>query len=311
MGRHRLTAFAWGVALLTALVWAATTFVAERSVPTLLLTYFVLPQVWVLLALGTLLVCVWRRSGPAIVGSGTALLLSLSLLGYELPQASRPEGAASFRLMTYNVARGGQGTASALAATIRAQRPDVVCLQEINGLKPGLFGDLLHGMPGYTAVRSREVALLSRFPVLGQQDTALPDTTRRLLSATLDLEGRRVTVLNAHFTTVLLRGGWGEARDRRAAQTAAVLRVARNTPGPFVACGDFNTPARGLVYARLRQTLANAFQDAGTGFGYTFPSAFPAVRIDHVWLRGAWAVRASVPRSQASDHLPLVVDVAF
>ena len=72
MSSLRLTAFAWGVALLTALVWAATTFIAERTVPTLLLTYFVLPQVWVLLALVTLLVCVWKRSGPAILGGGAA-----------------------------------------------------------------------------------------------------------------------------------------------------------------------------------------------------------------------------------------------
>ena len=187
----------------------------------------------------------------------------------------------------------------------------MICLQETNGLQSGLFPELTARLPGYTAVRSREVAILTRFPVLASHETALPGTGRRLLSAALNIHGERVTVLAVHFTTVLLRGGWAAARNRREAQLRAVLGEAQETTGPFLACGDFNTPAHGQVYAALKQQFGNAFEEAGSGSGYTFPARFPLVRIDHVWLRGAHATSARVPVSRASDHRPLVVDVAL
>jgi len=63
-----------------------------------------------------------------------------------------------------------------------------------------------------------------------------------------------------------------------------------------------------MVYARLQRSFTNAWQ-AGSGLGLTFPAAWPAVRIDHVWLRGLTATHASVPRSRASDHRPLLVQL--
>ena len=230
------------------------------------------------------------------------------LLGWEVPTSG--SSPPTFRLMTYNLARGAGGVA-ALAGTIAQLHPDVVCLQETNGLRPGLMRDLERHLPGYVAARSREVAILSRFPMTHIQDQALPDTTRRLLSATLNVRGRSVTLLNLHFTTVLLRGGWRGARERRDAQLRAVLHEAHVARGTLIACGDFNTPPRGHVHAALDATFDNAFEAAGTGFGYTFPARMPLVRIDHVWLRDARAAAAFVPDARASDHRPLVVDLTL
>ena len=277
-------------------------------------------QFWLPPAVLLLAVSVWRRAGRAVLGSLLMVAVNVWLLGWHgaAGQAEAVQsGTSGLRLMTYNVARGGAGeraagqsAAEALAAALLAQHPDVICLQEINGLRPTLFPDLLRRLPGYTAVPSREVAILTRFPVLERQETALPGTGRRLLSAALKVQGVRVTVLNAHFTTIPLRGGWTAARDARDAQLRALLGAAQTTPGPLLACGDFNTPAHGRVYGELKRHFANAFEQAGSGFGYTFPASFPLVRIDHVWLRGAHATRGAVPESRASDHRPLVVDVS-
>jgi len=189
-------------------------------------------------------------------------------------------------------------------------RADVVCLQETNGLEPGFLTRLKQELPGYGLVRSREVAILTRFPVRAQRNTLLPATERTLLTAVLDVNGQAVTVLDAHFTTILLRGGWREMRASREAQLQSVLRVARDMRGLLVLCGDFNAPTRDLVYGQLKRTFRNAFDDAGAGFGYTFPANVPLVRIDHVWLRELDAVRAQVLQGRASDHRPLVVDIA-
>ena len=308
---------AWGTLLTVLLLWVLTTFVAERTVPTLLLTSFGLPQFWLILTLPALVVSLRQRRPDAILASVLAVALALSMLGWQGLGWQGPVGTkmgtdepTSFRLMTYNIARGAGGSA-ALAATVSAQRPDVVCFQETNTLTPGGLADLEGRLPGYAAVHSREVAILTRFPVLAQRDEPLPGTTRRLLSARLNVKGHPVTVMSVHFTTVLLRGGWEEGRQHRSDQARAVLEGARQTTGAFLACGDFNTPPRGQIYTGLKQTFTNAFEEAGNGFGYTFPSSLPLVRIDHVWLRGMHARRSWVPSSRASDHRPLVVDLAL
>ncbi|ULH16174.1 endonuclease/exonuclease/phosphatase family protein [Deinococcus sp. KNUC1210] len=252
---------------------------------------------------------VWRRSAGAVLGGAVAGGLTVLLLGWQDP-AIGSHAAPTLRLMTYNIARGAGG-AEALGAAIRAQNPDVVCLQETNTLPAETLDPLLRGLPEYRAVRSREVVLLSRFPVLAQQQRPLTGSRRTLLSATLEVRGQRLNVIDAHFTTVPLRGGWLEARDARQQQLGALLSMATALPGALAVCGDFNTPPRGLIYAALKRTFGNAFEQAGTGFGYSFPSGFPVVRIDHVWLRGVRAVSAIVPDSRASDHRPLVVELVL
>ena len=42
---RRLSAVAWAGAFFALLLWLATRLIAERSVPTLLLTYFFLPHI--------------------------------------------------------------------------------------------------------------------------------------------------------------------------------------------------------------------------------------------------------------------------
>jgi len=306
MNNRPLVAVVWGFVLLLLLDHLAVTVIAEQSVPTLLLTYFFPPQVWIICGVLLLLSSLKARQGSAIIGSLVALSIALLLLGWSIPHATAAQPA--FRLMTYNIAR-GVGGASHLADTVRQQRPDVVCLQEINGLQATMFPDLLRQLPEYAVVQAREVALLSRLPVLNRQETPIPGTTRGLLSASIRTRDGQVTVLNAHFTTVPLRGGWAGAVESRTRQEQVFLSRAQSIQGALVACGDFNTPPQGLVYAELKRHFTNAFEQAGSGPGLTFPATLPLARIDHVWLWQAEAVQAYVPVSRASDHRPLVVDV--
>jgi len=304
-GRLPLT-LAWGFVLLLLFVFVAMTVIAERSIPTLLLTYFFPPQLWAIVAVLLLLFSLKVRSWGAVAGSLVGLSITAFLQGGVPPHAV--SGSPSFRLMTYNIAR-GTGGVPGLADTLHQQQPDVICLQEINGVHDPMFSDLTRQLPGYVVIQAREVAILSRLPVLRHQETPLPGTMRSLLSASLQTAAGEVTVLNAHFTTVPLRGGWAQAVESRTRQEQGFLQEAQTIPRALVACGDFNTPPRGLVYAALNRQFSNAFAQKGIGLGLTFPASFPLVRIDHVWLRQVEAVRAFVPASRASDHRPLVVDV--
>jgi vancomycin resistance protein VanJ len=74
--------------------------------------------------------------------------------------------------------------------------------------------------------------------------------------------------------------------------------------------GDFNTPPRTSLYRELTAQYKDAFEAAGYGFGWTYPSVRPLVRIDHILMnhrvepRGCW-----VPKTSGSDHRPVVADL--
>jgi endonuclease/exonuclease/phosphatase family metal-dependent hydrolase len=82
----------------------------------------------------------------------------------------------------------------------------------------------------------------------------------------------------------------------------------------LILCGDFNAGALSPLYLLLRRRLADAQRAAGRSAHATFPSRFPVLRLDHVWIGKALTAEAvAVPRDalarRASDHLPIVVDL--
>jgi endonuclease/exonuclease/phosphatase family metal-dependent hydrolase len=81
---------------------------------------------------------------------------------------------------------------------------------------------------------------------------------------------------------------------------------------PAILLGDFNATPHHGAYRRIVARLRDA--QAGRRRRWpTFPSRFPMLRIDHVFLSrsiavtGAHAPKGALTRA-ASDHLPLVID---
>jgi endonuclease/exonuclease/phosphatase family metal-dependent hydrolase len=83
---------------------------------------------------------------------------------------------------------------------------------------------------------------------------------------------------------------------------------------PAILLGDFNATASSAVYRTLTQDLQAARRLAPRRQPTsTFPSAFPVLRIDHLFVTPGITVRdVSAPYDPltraASDHLPLVMD---
>ncbi|MFC6592234.1 endonuclease/exonuclease/phosphatase family protein [Deinococcus lacus] len=302
---------AWAYLAAVLLVWGLGEWIGERTVPTLLLAYAppaLLLALWPLLALGAVLRPAARL--PTLL----AALAGLGYAGFTWHPAHQPR-AADTVLLTYNLARGGQGSAGTLAAQIRAENADIVTLQETNGLRTGFTDNLLRALPGYQVAQAGgggELLTLSRFPILGQREIQLPGTTRRFLVTALDTPSGPLNVVNVHFSTVMvsgvLRGQVGPTRDRRQKQLEILQRETAGLERVVVA-GDFNTPPRGRVYRALTRNLVNAWDAAGRGTGYSFPAPAPVLRIDHVFVRGLVPVQAQVLPAGGSDHRGLRVRV--
>jgi endonuclease/exonuclease/phosphatase family metal-dependent hydrolase len=77
--------------------------------------------------------------------------------------------------------------------------------------------------------------------------------------------------------------------------------------------GDFNArPDWDQIGLLTRSGWVDSWVEAGMGDGYTSSSGNPQFRIDYVFHTSDMvAIDAGVFQSTASDHLPVIVDIAL
>jgi endonuclease/exonuclease/phosphatase family metal-dependent hydrolase len=237
------------------------------------------------------------------------------------------------RIMTYNVHRcvgvDGRLDVGRVASVIAQARPDIVALQELDVDRPrtgtvdqahAIAHRLGMGFHFHAAVQVEEErygdAILSTAPLRVIKAAALPGSKaikalepRGALWLELQIEGCALQVINTHLglvpheqraqAQVLAGADWIGHRDRR---------------DPMILLGDFNATPHQAVYKTLSGVLTDARALArGARAGPTFPSRFPMLAIDHVFVSKGVEVTSvqtyAAPLARAaSDHLPLVVD---
>lgn len=240
------------------------------------------------------------------------------------------------RLMTYNVHR-CVGTDRRLdvervAEVIAAEMPDVVALQELDVLRRRTKTiDQAHRLAELLKMKFHfHPAMAVEEELYGDAIlTALPE--RRIKAAGLPLYRRVpgleprgalwVEVMVGDTPVQIINTHLGLVPQEQKRQAAALLgekwMASDQWTAPGVLLGDFNASPYSGTYRMLRAAVRDA-QTPGAGWGRaptaTFPSSFPFMRIDHVFLtkgletiavRSPYDARARV----ASDHLPLVVDL--
>lgn len=237
------------------------------------------------------------------------------------------------RILTYNVHRcvgvDRKLDVERIAAVIGEFEPDIVCLQELdvgrartNGVdQADAIAELLKmSFRFHPAMRVEEElygdAVLTHLPERLVRAAALPTLAgvpglepRGALWLTIEVDGVQVQVLNTHFGLV--------PREQRLQAAALVGQDWLGHPdcqGPRILVGDFNATSVTRPYQRLAAHLTDAQRQLGLARTVkTFPSSFPALRIDHcfvspeVRVTGVQAPFHPLAR-MASDHLPLVID---
>jgi endonuclease/exonuclease/phosphatase family metal-dependent hydrolase len=244
----------------------------------------------------------------------------------------------TFRILSYNIRRGGAGREQPIAAVIRSVAPDIVVLEEAT--RPDVVEQLARetGMDQWSARAGKSLAFMSR------QRVSFFAARRPAISRHAFLEivpsATSWRVFGVHLSAV--HAAWTERR--RLLELRALLRaVAADEKGPHVLIGDFNTVAPGDIFdvtrlpRRLRalvwlsgghirwRTIATVLS-AGyidsfrqlhpSDLGYTLPTPDPHVRLDYAFVPGAFAqhVRAceivkTPDVASASDHFPLLIEL--
>ncbi|THA72027.1 hypothetical protein E6R60_27120 [Streptomyces sp. A0642] len=270
-----------------------------------------------------LAVALRRRSASAVVALLLPAVVWLNLFGGLLADRTRPGG--DLTVVSHNVGAGNTdpaGTARALAAS----GADVLALEEIADRARGTYEkELAPAYPHHTVLGT--VGLWSKLPLsdagpvdiqqdvgpLGATKTAaekLPDT--RALRATVATGRGPLAVYVAHLGSVRVtpRSGFGTGhRDRNAKALAEAVAAERNER--VVLLGDFNGTMDDRAFDALTSRLHSAQDEAGDGFGFTWPAAFPVARIDQVLVRGVEPKRAWLLPETGSDHLPVAAAISW
>jgi endonuclease/exonuclease/phosphatase (EEP) superfamily protein YafD len=217
---------------------------------------------------------------------------------------------------------------AAIEDLVRAERPDLICLQEVN---PRLASDLVTRLgseyPHYALLPEEGatgLGLFSRHPL--QDEGEIPDPAWRhgAQVVTVAFAGQQVLVLNVHAlspTWPRLARDWPprfEAEFQlREQEIAGWLDRVDQHRGPVILAGDLNSTDQNASHRMLTRYLIDAHRQVGWAWGHTAPASVEGLdrvpspsrmfRIDYVWHSDHWqALDAHVGQWDGqSDHLPV------
>ncbi|ARM16584.1 MULTISPECIES: endonuclease/exonuclease/phosphatase family protein [Rhizobium] len=237
----------------------------------------------------------------------------------------------SIKLLTYNVhsciGNDRKLDPGRIASVIAEAGADIVALQEVDVLRrrtggidqAHLIASLLkmqaHFHPALSIAEEQYGdAIITALPTSAVKAGPLPSIgeQRGALSVEVLVGDRKLLVVNTHLglrgrerirqMTTLLNSGW--------------LRGAMEEPLPCVLCGDFNALPSSATYRLVARSLKDAQLGGKAAPRATFPSRYPLMRLDHIFVTDDLVVkRAAVLQNRltkvASDHLPLFAEISF
>jgi vancomycin resistance protein VanJ len=233
------------------------------------------------------------------------------------------------RVVSFN-AEGGRLVAQALPRLLDRWEPQIVAFQECGE-------ELAHAvsrLPGWHSHSSRDLCLLSRYPIRVADVMDRSNLDRIKQSEQKEIGGAGYVVryvvdgpmgpirlANLHLETP--RKGFEGLMEhdlRRMRMNTEIRDVESNLArawvdsgrGPMVVLGDFNTPVESRIFREHWGDLDDAFSVGGFGLGTTKRNGWIRVRIDHVLMSHGWrAERVHVGTEGYSDHGPLIADLVL
>ena len=245
----------------------------------------------------------------AVVNALPALLLFLPSHTHAAPQKT----SAHLRILQANILTSNTNT-PALLALVASEQPDVVVLQEPDERWLRELAPLTNSYPVFATLARDDnfgAAIYCKTNALSADIFLLSDPEGAPTShASIAVGGKTITVVGTHtlapYTGYMWRG--------RNGFTLELAKKLRAINGPLVVTGDFNnTPWTSTFRSFL---TVSGLNDSAQGRGPlpTWPTSNPLIRIplDHCFYSDS--VRVLSKRSGpdiGSDHLPLILDLAF
>ncbi|WP_149260607.1 endonuclease/exonuclease/phosphatase family protein [Actinomadura sp. K4S16] len=265
----------------------------------------------------------WRRSASATVALLVPVLVWLNLFGGLLGDKSRPGGG--FVVASHNVGAGNPDPVRT-ARDLAASGANVLALEELPQEATATYEkELARAYPHHTVQGT--VGLWSKLPLsdtrpvdiqtdagpLGAAKSAeakMPGN--RALRTTVATDHGPLAVYVAHLGSARVNpraGFWTAHRDRNAKALGQAIATERSER--VVLLGDLNGTMGDRAFDGITSRMRSAQEEAGDGFGFTWPAAFPMVRIDQILVRGVQPRAAWILPATGSDHLPVAAEITW
>ena len=268
----------------------------------------------------------------------------------DAPSIPPPEKRAKNSLVVLTNNR-GQHDNKSMKPFKNLVQPDVMVFQEAAGVSSRYLADPAYAEFKHGRDYS-EFAIVSKHPIVSldavqaevrppmRAGSLEPPRVERPVIAVryvIDFNGRSVVLYNIHLPSPrdtlrsYFRGAFvygligipgtvlGEKRavnqkgwDVRTEMVTQLIARASKEKDPVILAGDFNMPAPGWNHSLVTREFQDAHEEAGAGFGFTFPGitrnplSFGGawMRIDYVFAgRGSWKILASAAEAdRASQH---------
>ncbi len=273
--------------------------------------------------------------------AGTLRLLPLAVVGglwfapYFVPRIPNAASGIRLNLLTFNV-WGHNHDLSQVETWLRDTEADIVLLQEVSPAYARTDLPHLRDLYPYQSnqpdpTRWGGNITLSRYPIVTEEyiDLQTPETPAPL-RLVLDVNGYPVAVYNVHLawparqrprlslpvSNFYLRVALGFDDRTRNQQITHLLEHLKTEPYPYLVAGDFNTSASSVTYQQLDAIMHDAFRQAGSGLGASWPVSSarglpgfvpPLIRIDYIWHSDHFrTLDAQLGPHLGSDHLPVL-----
>ncbi|MER6171027.1 endonuclease/exonuclease/phosphatase family protein [Streptosporangium sp. NPDC001681] len=248
---------------------------------------------WLGVAIPILLICALATRSWQVIFAALLPAIVWGLMFGPTLLRSPPGGPSDLSVATLNVGAANADSAEAVRSVSKGR--DLVAVQELTAGGPAAE-ILSERFPHHYRIAT--VGLWSRFPIVEARKADIGLDWARALRAVVATPKGRLTVYVMHLASA--RPGQTAQRD----ETLAYARrmIDKDDSARLLLLGDLNTATTDRKRSGLVPPLSDAQQEAGTGFGFTWPAAFPVTRPDHILYRGLTATGAGVERAAGSDH---------
>lgn len=329
--RRALRVLVWAYPLSLLAVYVLLRATAETFWGSALAVYLP-PQGYLFPAPLIFLAALW--AGPMrllVVPLLSVLFVVYFMMGFHF--SFRSASASDLTVVTMNVDSGHRGSKE-IVQGIFEHDPDLVFLQEIGVRGEELVNELKTRLPH--AAMSSQFVVASRYPLSEPKHPGTSflwgrERTPNFISLEMDAPEGPVVLYNVHpgsprhaFMAVRGEGFRKEIKSGRLFRGEAAERVRKNVElrrfdlesaaksaldgdAPTIVAGDLNLTHMSPLFQKTFDYFSDSFADAGTGFGFTFPSKFLSMRLDRILaLNGPRFVDSYVACHGLSDHICVV-----
>lgn len=225
------------------------------------------------------------------------------------------------------------------------QNADVICLQEFDDCKKCKSLGLVlkkykyHYLPiwivGPHKHKSGNV-IFSKYPIIKKDSTSFEDG-HNIIRCDIAINADTLSFFDTHLSSYKFSDEEFKeinesktAKDLEQKQQKKIAKKLRNTlkahvkeidvakqfmsltHHPKVFCADLNEVANSNAYWRLRENMKDVFLEKGFGFGKTYNSLWPILRIDFILTDKEFYIHQFTTKpTQLSDHNLIIADVSL